>query len=46
MREVECLYCYAVYDISKCGIAFGCEGCESDLEVEFDEDGEPYIESR
>lgn len=46
MQEVECPYCYSVYDVSKCGIAFECESCESNLEVEFDENGEPYIETR
>lgn len=45
MKEVECPYCYAIYDIDKCGISFMCEGCESSLEVEFDENGEPYIEN-
>ena len=44
-NEVECPYCYAVYHIDKCGTSFVCGSCESALEVEFDKDGNPYIES-
>ena len=44
-NEVECPYCYAVYHIDKCGTSFECGSCESALEVKFDKDGNPYIES-
>lgn len=43
-KEVECPFCYATYDIRECGVSFQCSSCESILEVEFDEDGYPYIE--
>lgn len=43
--EVECPYCYATYDIEILeNMQFECI-CESTLQVEFDEDGEPYIKS-
>ncbi len=41
-NEVECPYCYAVYDIDRCVVAFQCSSCESTLEVEFDENENPY----
>lgn len=44
-NEVECPYCYAIYDINETGTSFACSGCESLLDVESDEDGNPYIES-
>lgn len=45
-REVECPYCYAIYNIDECGTSFECGSCESSLDVEFDKDGKPYIESQ
>lgn len=44
-NEVECPYCYAIYDINEVGLCFNCSSCESDLEVEFDEDSTPYVEN-
>lgn len=42
--KVECPYYYATYDVEKLeDMQIWCT-CQSILQVEFDEDGEPYIE--
>ncbi|MGL4573050.1 MAG: hypothetical protein ACRCVJ_18565 [Clostridium sp.] len=42
--EVECPYCYAIYDIEKIGnMTFECV-CESTLDILFDKEGIPYID--
>lgn len=43
-KEVECPYCYTTYEVENLEeLQFQCV-CESILEVEFDDDGEPYID--
>ncbi|MEG0367881.1 MAG: hypothetical protein RR585_13660 [Coprobacillus sp.] len=42
-KEVECPYCYAVYDVEKLDDSqFECI-CESTIQVDFNEGGEPYL---
>ncbi|MEG1310476.1 MAG: hypothetical protein RR942_06565 [Romboutsia sp.] len=44
-KKIECPYCYATYDAEKLeDLQFECI-CESTIQVDFDENGEPYIES-
>lgn len=43
-KEVECPYCYSIYNVDNIGTTFECEGCESTLEIKIDEEGIPYIE--
>lgn len=43
-REIECPYCYSIYNVDNVSTTFECEGCESTLEVKIDEKGMPYIE--
>ena len=44
-NEVECPYCYAIYGVTVTGLCFRCGSCESDLEIEFDEEGVAYVEN-
>lgn len=46
-KTVDCPYCNVVYDLSKLeDLTFECCNCESMLEVEFDEDGDAYIQEK
>ena len=41
--EVMCPYCNSIYNVNDVGTCFTCSGCDSDLEVDFDEDGVAYV---
>lgn len=41
---VECPYCYTSYELNKYEDVFECNGCESYIEVKYDENGKAYID--